>query len=557
MALVSGYTSSDDESDPEKNHSVTLIKPLQKVITNPSVQTSNKSTDLIPTQTNDQDTQTNVDDSKVVRYGSTVTREAFDNSTFERQIRKGHHHLNHEDSAPRRKKRKGQSFETMETTTGDHEEEGGEPSVDIDSYLGPWAKFEEDKAQDQDESTGLIEEEQQGEGNDATIQEPDASDSSSDEEEDQAPDTETTKLYIGSTHDYQNRSYLHPPTTTSTMVNLLNDSYPDICFPPSSIQHTYPGHTNGVTKLLMFPKSQHLLLSSGNDEKIYLWEVYGKRDLIRGYFGHVGAVKDICFNKSGSKFISLGMDKYVKIWDTVTGVCEKKLKLRQRGDVVKFIPGITNDDDDQFIVGLQSGKIEQYDLSKKLQSDKLALRYDGHLTAINDLQFFYPSSQLTTTKQLHLITCSSDKTMKIFTFGNPYPIKQISDPKLQAMTYLKPHPSGKFISAQSMNNTIVTIHTSGKFKFHKPKTFSGHHNVGYNINLDFSPNSQFLISGDANGEVYIWDWQTKTLKKRLSMGMNKDVKQQSKKCITQVVWNKKEVSSLVCAGSNGKIYLWG
>lgn len=35
--------------------------------------------------------------------------------------------------------------------------------------------------------------------------------------------------------------------------------------------------------------------------------------------GHSKAVRDICFNNAGTKFLSAAYDRYLKLWDTETG----------------------------------------------------------------------------------------------------------------------------------------------------------------------------------------------------------------------------------------------
>jgi pre-mRNA-processing factor 17 len=41
----------------------------------------------------------------------------------------------------------------------------------------------------------------------------------------------------------------------------------------------------------------------------------------------------------------------------------------------------------------------------------------------------------------------------------------------------------------------------------KKKTFKGHNKSGYACQIGFSPNGNFMMSGDGFGKLNIWDWK--------------------------------------------------
>ena len=54
---------------------------------------------------------------------------------------------------------------------------------------------------------------------------------------------------------------------------------------------------------------------------LQLWEVYNERRVLRTFNGHKQAVREASFNNTGEQFLSAAYDRYIKLWDTETGIC--------------------------------------------------------------------------------------------------------------------------------------------------------------------------------------------------------------------------------------------
>lgn len=60
---------------------------------------------------------------------------------------------------------------------------------------------------------------------------------------------------------------------------------------------------------------------------------------------------------------------------------------------------------------------------------------------------------------------------------------------------------------QSLDNEIQ-IYSAENFKRNSKKRFAGHTVSGYACEVAFSPNGQWISSGDGSGNVHFWDFQS-------------------------------------------------
>lgn len=391
---------------------------------------------------------------------------------------------------------------------------------DIEGFLGPWGTYVDEKRvmKPNEEESAELEEilaKRQKKG----------------KQVDERPLEEKTVLHIKEAFDYQGRSFMHPPQDVG--VNLKSEVPPDRCFLPKNLIHTWEGHTKGISAIRWLPKTAHLLLSCSMDCRVKIWEVYNDRRCVRTYYGHRQAVRDIAFNNSGTHFLSAAYDRYVKLWDTETGECVSRFTSRKTPYCCKFHP----DEDKQhlFVAGTSDKKIICWDT----RSGEIVQEYDRHLGSVNTITFVDENRRFVTT--------SDDKSLRVWEWDIPVDMKYIADPSMHSMPAVTLSPNYKWLACQSMDNKIVVFSALNRFKMNRKKTFSGHMVAGYACSIDFSPDMSYVISGDADGKVYVWDWKTTKLFKKW--------KAHDGVCIS-TLWHPHEPSKVVSAGWDGKLKFW-
>ncbi|KAH8020972.1 hypothetical protein HPB51_011028 [Rhipicephalus microplus] len=380
-------------------------------------------------------------------------------------------------------------FEKTKVRPGDKRKKAknNDPS-DIDGFAGPWAPYKDEKRNEEQEELDEILAKRNKKGR----------------RTEDKPMEEKTVLHIKDPYDYQGRSFLHVPQDVG--VNLRASEPPDKCFLPKRLIHTWSGHSKGLSAIRWFPRSAHLLLSCSMDCKVKLWEVYNERRCVRTYNGHRQAVRDIAFDNKGEHFLSAGYDRYVKLWDTETATssgsrsCPKPRQAQQSPFNVS---------------GTTTRNLVKWDTRTK----EIVQEYDRHLGAVNTITFVDDNRRFVST--------SDDKSMRVWEWDIPVDMKYIADPSMHSMPAVTLSPNGKWLACQSMDNKIMIFSALNRFKLNRKKTY--------------------LISGDADGKLYVWDWKTTKLYTKF--------KAHDAVCIS-ALWHPHETSKVATAGWDGTIKFW-
>ncbi|EPB73633.1 WD domain, G-beta repeat protein [Ancylostoma ceylanicum] len=246
---------------------------------------------------------------------------------------------------------------------------------------------------------------------------------------------------------------------------------------------------------------------------------------IHVYKGHTKGVNCVqWFPKSAHLFLSCSMDTKVK----------QRFHTGHIPFCVKFHPD--DDKNHMFLAGMQNKKIVQWDS----RTGEIVQEYDRHLGPVNSITFFDKNRRFAST--------SDDKSIRIWEWEIPVDTKLIQNVGLHSIPTMNKSPNEKWVVGQSMDNRIVLFQLiDEKLRFAKKKAFRGHNSAGYACVTDFSPDMSFLISGDADGKLFIWDWRTHKIVARWKAHDNT--------CIS-ARWHPHEKSKILTAGWDSVIKMW-
>lgn len=324
--------------------------------------------------------------------------------------------------------------------------------------------------------------------------------------------------------DFQGRSYIDPPSDLR-----ISDDHPS--FIPKKRVHTWVGHSKAVNAIRLFPKTGHLLLSAGLDGKVKLWDVYNERRVLRTFLGHSRGVRDVCFSNDGRKFLSASFEKTIKLWDTETGQCINRLSNSGTPVCVRFFP----DDENQFLTGSHDRKIYQWDM----KANEAVQVYNRHLGAVNSVTLIDNNRRFVST--------SDDKSIRVWEYGIPVEIKVISEPHMHSMPAVTLTPNKKYFGCQSLDNNVLLYKATEPIKINKRKHFKGHTVAGYACQIDFSPDGKYVISGDSIGNLFVWDWKSCRVYRKLKAHEGVAI---------SCLWHPQQGSGVVTCGWDGRIHLW-
>ncbi|XP_065355688.1 U5 small nuclear ribonucleoprotein 40 kDa protein [Calliphora vicina] len=250
------------------------------------------------------------------------------------------------------------------------------------------------------------------------------------------------------------------------------------------------GHQGEIFCTEFHPDGE-MLLSSGFDRQIYIWNVYGECENILAMSGHTGAVLEAHFNTEGSQIFTCSTDKTLAIWDIVTG--NRIRRLKGHTNFVNSVHG-TRRGLQMLCSGSDDRTIRIWDARKKLSVHTLEAPFQVTAVAFND-----------TSEQV--ISGGIDNELKVWDIRKGQILHSLKG-HTDTITGISLSPDGSYILSNSMDNTLriwdIRPYVPGE---RCVKIFQGHqHNFEKNLlRCAWSPDGSKISAGSADRYVYIWD----------------------------------------------------
>lgn len=341
--------------------------------------------------------------------------------------------------------------------------------------------------------------------------------------------------------DYQGRSYLFPPTTAGPSAALAGAKE---CRVPRRMLGVGSGHSDAVHVLRWAEPQAHLVFSGDAGGVVKAWNPSSAatmRGAVATFSGHSLPVTAIESRDGGRLLSTSSHDGFIRRWDAEVGALTGSLVFRGGG--VGCSEHVLHPENDNLVLGAFGRAMALFDVREASSaSGRPQSMFEGHMAAVTGLTFLSPRGLL-------FASSSSDKTVRTWDFRVPLQIRQLGDPTMHAVSHIIKHPHRDVLLAQSSDNKVRTIDCddSGRLRLARDRHFSGHTVSGTSCKLAMSHDGQYLSSGDATGQVFVWSFATAEVVRKFAA--------HSKQCSAHL-WHPHEVSKMVTGGSDRMVKAW-
>lgn len=245
------------------------------------------------------------------------------------------------------------------------------------------------------------------------------------------------------------------------------------------------------------------------DQTVCVWNVWSRDQKIARLFRyHNAAVKDVKWSPQGLSVLSCGYDCSSRLIDVEKGIETQIFKEDQVVGVIKFCP----DNSNIFLSGGSKGCLRLWDI----RNGNVVCEYIRGLGPILDVEFTINGKQFISSSDVSGSN-HSENSIIVWDVSRQVPLSNQVYVEAYTCPSVRCHPFEPCFVAQSNANYIAIFSSSPPFRLDKYKRYESHGVSGFPVKCNFSLDGEKLVSGSADGSIYIYNYRSSELVRKIKV----------------------------------------
>ncbi|CAE6467898.1 unnamed protein product [Rhizoctonia solani] len=289
-------------------------------------------------------------------------------------------------------------------------------------------------------------------------------------------------------------------------VLLLSASTGRMILPP------FVGHSDTVLCISFSPDGAHIV-SSSHDESIRVWSTGGGRTVVGPMQRHTGSINSVAFSPNGARIVSGSQDDNVYIWDSSNGACIRGPLTGRHGPIIE----VQYSPDGRQIITCGWNGIAIWDAES-------CQVLNAFLPSVNDISF---RSMDISPDGAHIAAGLTDDTICIWSLEQGQwspavlglPVSKSTRPTHNPFSSVSFSPRGSHLISSSSDGNLCLWDIQTRKLVLGPL----HGHTDFITSVSFSPNSAYVISSSHDKTIRVWDTRVRQLEPKPLEGLTGSV----------------------------------